>query len=516
MRLEEGGGRVAMNRNESDTAKAILESLEAWPGGENSVVLACESVPFSVRQVKRAMQNRVAEMKDAGVEPGDKVLLATGRGNAYWCDLFAIWMIGAVAIPVESRLPPARLRTVAELSRPQWLIGSMAAPMSGTLSVQTLPDHPFETDAVKENSFDAEALAPERPALVLFTSGTTGEPKGVPLSHGAILGNARATQAAVALPRGDRLVSCIPFRYVSALSHALVSLLSHVTYCGYERSLPQPRFCDLLAETRCSAYGGSPLQARWIAARAERFADQGRAAFDSLRWLMSSGDYLAEDVIERLRKYLPNIRLIVAYGLTEAAGRICCRTVSACSAASPGRVGRPISGMRVTVRRDDFTICKPHETGLVYVEGEYMFDEYVGASQPAQTPVGKYGFCTRDVGHLDDHDELILSGRADDIFKLAGQKVSSVPIAAALMETGFFSDVAVIPEVHRRLGHVPHVYYVAEERREVSTATLMQRLRERLPSSHVPKRFTAVRQIPRTGSGKVDRVALRECRPAGE
>ena len=157
---------------------------------------------------------------------------------------------------------------------------------------------------------------PEETAAILFTSGSTGTPKGVQLAHRALLQNALGTAAMLPTRPDDTLFIAIPFRFVSSVSHFLVTTLTGGCFAGTEKPVMAADLVDQLKASGATAFGGAPLQLRWI-------ADQMDEAELELRWLMSSGDHLSSDIVEKLAATQSNPSVLAVYGLTELAGRFC-------------------------------------------------------------------------------------------------------------------------------------------------------------------------------------------------
>lgn len=480
----------------NNVAAAVLTSLSERP---EKLFLVCENEPMRRREFRAAVAGARSRFGAAGVGLGTRVLVATGRGNQVWRDMVALWSLGAVAIPVEPEAPGERLSAVCAKASPEAVAGRFRNTSELT-ELRELAVDGSGTDMVHDVS--CAPVASGALSTILFTSGSTGEPKGVMLAHRSVLGNALATRQAIGMRSDDRLFMAIPFRFVSALSHFMVTGLLGATLIATERLMLPADFCYRLLESGATAFGGSPVQARWIAEAATEMDF-------TLRWLMSSGDHLPVDVIAKLRERLPETRIVTAYGLTEVGGRFCVLNPDLIDMYRAS-VGQPIPNMTLSVLDEDGKSCPPGEIGEVYVGGACVFDSYIGDSEATAECLSSHGFRTGDLGHLDEQGYLYLSGRADDVFKSAGLKVSSLPIQAALMNTGCFRDVAVLPAEDPVLGYVPHAYHVPAEPGAFDKSAVLKQLRGTLPGSQIPTGFTELSKIPRTGSGKVDRKRLRQ------
>jgi long-chain acyl-CoA synthetase len=416
-----------------------------------------------------------------GLKPGARIYVRTGRRAAFWSDLLGVWALGATAIPIDGKSHPAREAQLFE---------------------KALPDHVVEEDAPDGAADDLHIEPGPDPAAILFTSGSTGAPKGVMLRGDALLGNARAALTAIDLRRSDRLFVATPFAFTSAICHFLAATLAGASLAATEVRLFKGDLHKAIRGANATCFGGAPLQAQWIAeaCKTDRLP---------LRWIMSSGDHLRASVIEDLRAALPDTAVYTFYGLTETGGRLCMLPAEALPEAA-GAVGKPVEGMAITIRDENGNPVPDGETGEVYATGDYLFDGYIGDLAETVAALTLQGLRTGDLGAIGPDGWLRLTGRADDVFKCAGQKVSAIPIADALMALGLFDDVAVVPRDHPAAGTVPWVAYVPKSKASVEPRAVGAALRGLLPANHMPQGFVELPAIPRTGSGKVRRIALKE------
>jgi acyl-coenzyme A synthetase/AMP-(fatty) acid ligase len=491
--------------SETNVASLVLQSLAARGADAPKVVLDCGGLALSSSEVLQEVFARGAALARIGLGGGDVALIASGRGNSYWIDLLAVWTLGAVGCPVEREIDAARLSTICSRAGPRWLLGSLDNVEVLDGSVRFVPDAKDHTIASVIEPMPIVPTAGSEPALILFTSGTTGAPKGAVLSHEALISNARGTKAQIGLTTQDLLLFVIPFRFVSAVSHVLVGLISGVGVKGQEQRLLQADFCRLVSESGCTAYGGSPIQARWIMEAAEQ--PSLRQTFPQLRWIMSSGDNLPEEILRRVLAAIPGLTVVVAYGLTELAGRLCIRIARIDSAGEPNTVGRPIEQVGLRVVDPSGLDCGPGMIGVIMAQGPCLFGGYVGDTERTAEVLSADGFATGDLACLTELGNVQMSGRDDDVFKVGGKKVSCLPIASALLATGLFKDLAVIPRPYPIVGQAPHAVVVPKQE-PFDKGEVLRILRRTLPADHLPRVFLQVPEIPRTGSGKVNRLAL--------
>jgi len=432
------------------------------------------------------------------IGPGKKVLLSSGRGGFFWADMIALWANGAVVIPFDATMPESNAKAIIEAAEPDAISGPKGAHEAELNGITAVSDA-FEA---REGTPVVESVAPEDTAAILFTSGSTGRPKGVELSHWALLGNSLGILESLRPAEDDRLLVATPFHFTSAINHFIAAALSGITLITLERKLLPADLFQALNRFRATCFGGSPLQIRWV-------ADCASENPMDMRWVMSSGDHFSIEVINLFRNAFPRTRIFTVYGLTEVGGRFCILEPEFLDLYA-GSVGQPIPGLGVYIGGEDGEPVKAGETGEVIATGELLFKGYCQnpeETRKALTPAGD--FRTGDIGHLDENNNLYLLGRTDDVFKVAGKKVSVLAIAETLTKAGIFDDVAVVVSDDPIVGSVPHAFFVLHDGSRFQKGKIVQFLRRHLPANHIPRKFTKVDVIPRTGSGKIKRAELK-------
>ncbi len=469
-------------------------SYAADPG---AISISGDDRRLSRRDVRARVAQRIAQLRELGVEPGGFVILFCDRGISFWIDILALWALGARPVCLESDVEPAHWENVLDITRAGWISGGAAAISGG---LRTVPEIDWDAPLAGRGDVSFYRPADDEIAGLIFTSGTTGLPKGVPLTHRALSLNALGTASRLRLGPGDRLMIATPFRFISSISHFIVTLLAGASFHGVERKLMPGDLIKAIEEERITAFGGSPFHARFIA-----MADASR--LPRLRWLMSSGDHLPKAVISDLRRAFPGLAIHTVYGMAELAGRFCTLApefVDDCA----GSVGLPIPGLRLQVLNDDGAACGPHEIGSIFASGDIAFSGYYRNAAADQSVITPNGFKTGDLGYVDERGFVYLSGRSDSVFKRSGVKVSAQTITDAILSLGVFDDVVVLSRPDPVEGAAP-VAYVAGGDESIGKGDLLRMLRPALSGKHLPKELVRVAEIPRTGSGKVDRRRLK-------
>lgn len=487
----------------ANVARFLLSSLLREP---EKIAIGDESIELSRACLLENVGKQSEAMLGAGLDADDFIIISCGRGIGFWVDVIAAWVIGAKPVCIDATISDEHAGSILAMTCAKY---SCAENRCKTTAFDGLKNIPSSFDAYLGDGdlvstysnlpFVSEDKIPQLASLI-FTSGTTGLPKGVPLTHDALIVNALSTASRLKLVRQDRLMIATPYRFISSISHFLVSLTSGASFFGVERPMSIKDVISTLETLNITAFGGSPFHVQFIAKVEEN-------RLHALRWVMSSGDHLRPAVISQLIKKRADLELHVVYGMAELGGRFC-HLPPQDVLNKIGSVGFPINCLELTLRRDDGSICDTGEIGNIHVSGQLGFHGYYGGGGITEQVRPVPGFLNGDKGYLDEDGYLFLSGRSDAVFKRSGLKVSAQVVSDELMNIKGVSDVYVTSEEHIIEGRVPVAYLFWGESNPLEKGEIIKSLRQKIPLNHMPARFVNINKIPRTGSGKIDRKKI--------
>jgi fatty-acyl-CoA synthase len=476
------------------SARAALHpgraALVCEPGGETLSYAELE-----------ALANRCAALlADAGVGPGERVAIALPSEPLVLALYFAAAKLGAIFLPLNTRLTRHELAFQLADADVRVLVrgeGSDApAPPAGrVLSAQEL------RSALPARA-PAPALAPggEAPQVLMYTSGTTGTPKGALLPHRKTLYNTLNAELYFGLREGDVVVAPIPLFHSFGLKILSVPAL----FCGatvvlVDRFEPHG-LQDVVRRRRATLLGAVPVMwQRMLRAGVER------DAFTSLRLAFSAGAALD---VETIRAWCAlGIPLVQGYGQTETSILCCLDAEHAGSRA--GSVGRPVRYGEVRVLDADDKPVAPGVTGEVVVRGPILMLEYW--RRPGETaasrPRGWHR--TGDLAVVDDEGYVTLVGRSKELYISGGENVYPAEVERVLEEHPDVAEAAVVGVPDPEWGERGRAY-VVPARGPLDTDALLAWARERLAGYKLPKEVIVVDELPRTASGKLQKHRLRD------
>jgi acyl-CoA synthetase (AMP-forming)/AMP-acid ligase II len=512
-----GSGYSANERTGVDTIPAILRSaaerygdrpayVERGAEGDRTVTYA-----ELLDQVRELARRYLAN----GLAAGERVVVWGPNSIEWVVAALATTYAGATLVPANSRYTGHEVADIIDrtgattvMIADGFLGRSQVAELRAASDIETVRalgdltrlslDHRGEERHVREVDLDevearADAVTPDDVADILFTSGTTGRPKGAMSAHRQSIGVARAWAELGGVTAEDRYLVVNPFFH--SFGYKIGIIVGQLTGATL---YPVATFdvtatMRLIQEERISLFPGAPTLYQSILAA----PDRGDFDLGSLRLAVTGAAVVPVVLIERMREELAIDHVVTAFGMTEAVVVTMCREGDSAETVAT-TCGRAVPGM--TTRIDA-------ETGELLVKGDYVMLGYLDDPAATAEAIDADGWLhTGDVGVLDDDGNLRITDRLKDMYISGGFNVYPAEVEQALMRMGGVQDVAVVGVPDERLGEVGKAYVVG-------TATadeVISFAKERLANFKVPRLVETVEGLPRNLSGKVLKNELRK------
>jgi len=491
-------------------------NVGSWPGKQPAD--HCAVVDAERRLSYAELEDRCARLAGllagAGVGRGDRVALLLANRSAYLEAFFACARLGAILVPLNNRLAPPEIAHQMEDSGARALL----AEPELAARVPHPPSLVLEAGAAYEEALagarpheDVRALEPDAPLMIMYTSGTTGRPKGALLPHRKTLFNSLNAQRFFRLTRGDRVLVPLPLFHSFGLN-----ILSLPVLYGGGTVVLQPRFDPAQVWRAVEAEGITFFGA--VPTMFRRLLDTGVGHdLTSLRFLFTAGAPIDVDLIRAYQER--GLLLEQGFGQTETSILCCLEAADAIRKA--GSVGRPVFHAEVRVIRpeaDPETADEvpPGESGEIVVRGPItMLGYWNRPEETAATFAGDW-LRTGDLATRDAEGYVTLVGRARDMYISGGENVYPAEVEAIYAEHPAVGEVAVVGVPDPQWGETGCAYVVPIPGARVEPEALRAWGRERLAAFKVPTRFRGVERLPRTVTGKVQKHRLRELEGADD
>ncbi|HEY8252004.1 MAG TPA: AMP-binding protein [Burkholderiales bacterium] len=445
-----------------------------------------------------ALADRVARVAGAlrshGVRPGEQVLFVMRDTPAFAAAWLGAVHAGAIAVALNSKLADADYRHILVDSRAKLAMVdeqfTAARDVFGKICVELEPGSPVPP-------FDAE---PDAPALCLYSSGTTGRPKGILHAHRAALSIGEAFRA-LGIGEGDRVFTTSKFFFAYGLEHALLAPLAMGVTSILSADWPDAdAVLGIVERHRPKAIFSVPTIYRRLLAEPARRLEPLR----EVRHFVAGGERLSPQLVQQWRSAAGG-ELLNLYGMSEG--------FCACMMTPPGtsdglRTGKPFPIAEVRLADGDGAEPAPGEPGVLWLRHPAQARGYANLPEQTRSQFRDGWFCSRDLFMRDAQGFYIHQGRTDELVKVAGQWVWPSELEEAALAAAAVADAACVP-VPDGEGLQRLALFVTARNDEDPTRAAADAC-ERLPRYKRPKWIRAVPELPRTASGKVQRYKLRE------
>jgi len=432
-----------------------------------------------------------------GVERGDVVMTLVSSRVEWVLTMLACWRMGAVALPCNPQLRRKDLELRARAASPKLAVGE-------TRYLGELPDgipymdmqelaRVFDEDLPQEAPVEAERLDPEDPAAIVFTSGTTGEPRGVVYPQRYLLGQELQARHWFGAREGEIAWCTAAPGWAKSTRNAFVApwLGGAVAVLHDGRFDPAERL-GICAELGVNVLCQAPTEYRMLAARSEL------TPVPSLRRLVSAGEPIEPEVIQRFRERL-GLAIGDGYGQTET-GAVCGMRPGEDDPARDGSMGRPLPGLETRVLDGELQLRASSSPTFFshYLDGERLGGEW---------------WPTGDRVREDEEGYLWFEGRSDDLILSSGYRIGPFEVESALVSHPAVAEAAAVAAPDPERGAVVRAIIVLDADHEPSDE-LARELQEHVKAQTAPYKYPRIvefaAELPKTNSGKIKRAELRQ------
>jgi len=440
------------------------------------------------------------KLEQEGLQKNDRIVLAAGKQIEFAYIYFGAHLAGYEIIPIDSATEPTRLEYIVKTTNAKLLIGFDQSELQiSKLSLKDFKDLEGESFSTPSFRTDNEV------ADILFTTGTTGEPKGVPLTYENEMAAASNINTFIKNTKEDVELLALPISHSFGLGRLRCCLVNGQTIILLGNFANVKKLFRIMSEQHVTGFTMVP--ASWL--YLQKFTGDKLGEFaDQLHYIEMGSAYFSAEEKKNLADLLPHTRVCMHYGLTEASRSAFMEFHD--DGEHLGSVGKPSPNTDIKIFDEQGTELKPNEEGEICVKGAHVTHGYL--NHPIEASFFGDYFRTGDWGYKTPEGYIYLKSRKKDLINVGGKKLSPVETETELLKIPGVEDCACIgiPDKNGVLGEVVKAFIVKAEGSDLSEDNVKNQLSGKLEGYKIPAEVEWIDKIPRTQNGKIQRALLKK------
>ncbi len=480
--------------------------------------LIFKGAEISFFELRKCVLRLANGLKDIGVQKGDKVAIYLPNSPEYVYSYLAIFCLGAVGVPLDYMLTEDELISCLSHSETKFFIAQNKEGVSLEKIKQAVPSVrklilvqsqssegtvSFEELMVKSpTQFSVQPIAENDPALIMYTSGTTGKPKGILLNYKHLEGSPKAMEYFVDLSDRDIKLSALPLSHIAGLIYIQNCIMFGITLVLMDRFNPF-EFLRLIQQYKVTCFHVVPSM--YIAFLSVKGIEQ----FDlsSLRWVVVFGAPSSPDILKRFHQYCPKAHFLNGWGMTETCPP---NTVTPLGSERIESIGKPSPLCEIKIFSEDDKELPVGEIGEIVIRGWIVMQEYYKDPEATAELKRNGWFHTGDLGRFDVEGYLYIVGRKKEIIKVGGQIVYAPEVETVLLKHEAVAEAAVIGIPDKVRGETVKAFVTLKGEWTLSADDLRYFAKDHLAHFKVPHSIEIRENLPKNRTGKVDKELLKK------
>lgn len=501
------------------TLAELLDLNERKFGDKTALIYGERRITF--KELRELSEKCAAVFQDMGIEKGSRVSIMSFNTPSFVYAFFGAFKAGASVVPINHKLMAPEVDYILNHSKSEIFLydggldgvasklesSSKQIAMDGPAGSGTGETRLLETMIESAGAYTPVDLSGEDTAEILYTSGTTGKPKGCVHSHDNVIMAGITGALAMKMDKNDRLLMAMPIWHSSPLNNWFMA----AQYVGAStvllREYHPVHFLEAVMNEKTTVYFGAPISYLAPLQMVSNFDDYD---LGSMRcWIYGGGPISAEHAKLLTAKYKTD-NFYQVYGMTESGptGTTLFPEEQVAKAGSIGKTALP--GADLKVMKSDTQEAAWGETGEIWLKAASMMKGYLDDPEATKEAFQGDWYKTGDLVRIDEDGYMFIIDRTKDMIVTGGENVYSKEVEDALTASPDISDAAVIGKPHSEWGETVTAYYIPVEGKDPSIDEIRDFLAQRLAKYKIPREFHKMEELPRTPTGKVMKYVLRE------
>ncbi|MCG8530287.1 MAG: AMP-binding protein, partial [Desulfovibrionales bacterium] len=480
----------------------------------NQPALCTLDEQMTFKEVREKSLGIASALHRVGIQRGSRVALMGQNSFDFVLAYFGILRAGGLVVPINHKLTVPEVEYILKDSQATLFIfdGSLA-PLAERLG-RDIPKWAMDSPAqgfpslspAEAEAFSPLALDKEDLAQILYTSGTTGAPKGCLHTHGSVISAGKTGASIAELSSRDTMLMAMPIWHSSPLNNWFMGIVQAGGCLAMIREYHPLEFLTIIEKRRCTAFFGAPISSLMPLTTVPHFDDFDLSSMEA--WIYGGGP-IAPETVNRLTTAYKSLRFFQVYGMTEA-GPTGLTLRPEDHQDHAGSIGKsPLPGAQMKLMKNLEDEAGPGETGEIWLRADSMMKGYVNNPQATEEAFHRGWYKTGDMARMDKDGYLYIVDRIKDMIITGGENVYSKEVEDRLMEHPDTEQAAVIGTPHKDWGETVTAVIVPRQGTQPTAQDFQDFLKDRLSRYKIPKIFHFAAELPHTPSGKVMKYQLR-------
>ncbi|MBU0632009.1 long-chain-fatty-acid--CoA ligase [bacterium] len=514
---------MALNYTYKNFYEMIVANAAVLP---NKKVVFIDDEKITNKELLHKVDSFARFLEISGLKEEDRVALITPNSLEFLVSVFAVGKLGGVIVPVNNLLKRDEYEYILNDCEAKILITSITLAketkdLSSVTQVQktiwideapTLDEKNVLFGEVEYTHPQSENIHVSKGlddlAVIFYTSGTTGNPKGAMLSYKNIFSNLIGGSSLFEISQKDRFIIYLPMFHAFTFSiMMLLPIYSKSSIVIIRKLLPFSNIIKQSLLKRVTVFLGVPdIYNALIRAKLPWYF----LWFNSIRIFISGASALSEDTLNRYTKVFKRAKMLEGYGLSECSPAVCVNTLNY---QKPYSIGKPLPGYEMKIVDDEMVEVARGEVGEIIVRGDCVMQGYLNNSQATDETIINGWLRTGDLGKIDEEGFVYIVDRIKDLIISKGINIYPRQIEEELMHLPYVKLCAVIAKPDAHSGEIPIAFIVLDDevdKTKITQAKIKTDLKDKLANFKIPKSFHFVDDLPKTATGKVLKRVLKE------
>lgn len=471
--------------------------------------------PVSFEQLKDTVLKLANGLADLGLKPQDKVGIYLPNWPEYIYSYLALFCLGVTVIPLDYMLTEEEIASCLNHCEARFLIAKAkeinllerlridVRTLENIILIQDKIDGFINLEELIKNSndrFAQQQINEDDLSLIMYSSGTTGRPKGIMLTYKHLCASPQATDYFVHWTEKDILACVLPFSHVAGLMYPLLSISYGITLILMERFIPL-QFLKNVEQYKVTCFYLVPSMYYAIL----HLKEFEKFDLSSIRFINVFGAPNTPEALRKFHRYCPQASFLNGWGLTETNGPV---VVTPMGSERLESVGKPLPWMEIKIVDDHGKELAKGQAGEIILRSWVVMKGYYKDEQETHNVMRDGWFYTGDLGRFDPEGYLYILGRKKEMIKVSGELVYAAEVESVLARHPYIKEIAVVGKPDKLRGEVVKAVAALKEGAQVTEEDIRYFAREHLAHFKVPHIVEFRTSLPKTRSGKIDKTQL--------